>query len=407
MTDPFTSDFFAANRERLQQTLDSQLIVLAAHGLLQRSADTTFPFRQDSNFWYLTGLEEPDYVLVINGTSTFLIEPRRAEHRDQWDGAVDKRQLKARSGIKEIEEFHDGWLRLDKLLKKYKKVHTIAPAEAYYEHFGFYANPARAALLEALGKHRKLEIVDIRKNLARQRQVKQAEELKALNGAIKITADTLAKIQRKLSSYRTERELMADITREFIRRGAAGHAYQPIIAGGRRAATIHYINNDQPLAADEFVLIDAGAELHNYSADITRTYVLSPPTRRQRAVYEAVLRVHTAAIALLKPGVKMREYEKQVDHIMAQELKRLKLLDDAGDKQKLKKYYPHLASHFLGLDTHDAADYDMPLSVGMVLTVEPGIYIPEEDIGVRIEDDILITADGAQILSDNLPRTLL
>lgn len=406
MTDLFTDDFFAGNRQRLQSETGSELIVLAASGLLQRSADTTFPFRQDSNFWYLTGINEPDFVLVINGTGTFLIAPKRSEHRDQWDGALDIKGMKARSGIDEVLEHHDGWNRLDKLLKKYKKVHTIAPAEAYFEHFGFYANPARAALLAELGKHRKLEIVDVRKTIARLRQIKQQPEIRAIKEAIRITGKGLNVVQKRLKKYKNEREAVADLTREFIRLGADGHAYQPIVAAGRNAATIHYISNNQDINPGELLLLDVGAEVEGYSADITRTFSISKPTKRQKLVFDAVARVHKAAIRLLKPGVDMKKYEAEVDKIMAAELKKLGLINDESDKRQLKKYYPHLTSHFLGLDTHDAADYQMPLAPGMVLTVEPGIYIPEENIGVRIEDDVLVTESGVDILSAGLPSSL-
>ena len=406
MTDFFPSGFFNGNRTKLQQILDSDLIVIAANGLLQRSADTTFSFRQDSNFWYLTGIEEPDYLLVINSGSTFLIAPKRPDHRDLWDGVVDKGAIKARSGIKQIEEHHQGWIRLDLLLKKYKKVHTIAPAEAYIDSFGFYANPARGALLHSLSKHRKLEIVDNRKPLARMRQIKQPEELAALQTAIGITTSTLLAVRKKLPKYKFESELSADITHMFLKKGAGGHAYQPIVACGPNAATIHYIDNDKPVGSGELLLLDVGAEVCNYSADITRTYAVSPPTRRQRAVHAAVERVYEKAVGLIRPGLNMRKYEAGVDKIMAKELKKLGLLDDLNDKKKLKRYYPHLTSHFLGLDTHDAADYDQPLSAGMVLTVEPGIYIPEEGIGVRIEDDVLFTKNGVFNLSASLPRSL-
>jgi Xaa-Pro aminopeptidase len=406
MTDYFNSGFFTSNRSSLITSLGSNLVVLSANGLLQRSADTTFAFRQDSNFWYLTGIEEPDYVLVINGDSTFLIEPKRSEHRDLWDGAIDKKVLKALSGITEIEEYHEGWTRLDILIKKYKKVHTIAPAEAYIESFGFYANPARGRLLEQLKKHRKIELVDIRKNLARNRQIKQTPELKAIQAAIDITSDSLKLVHKKLSTYSFEHEIAADLTREFIRRGANGHAYQPIVACGQNAATIHYVDNNQAIKPNELLLFDVGAEVNNYSADITRTYAVSKPTKRQKEVYKSVQLVHAAALQYLKPGINMREYEKAIDGLMAKELKKLKLIDDIDDKKKLKKYYPHLASHFLGLDVHDAADYDQPLAVGMVLTVEPGIYIPQESIGIRIEDDVLVTETGVKVLTDALPNHL-
>ena len=403
----FNSEFFSGNRQRLLESTGAELIVLSANGLLQRSADTTFAFRQDSNFWYLTGIDEPDYILVISPNVTFLVSPARAEHRDMWDGLIDTKALQHISGIEEVLDHHAGWNKLDHLVKKIKKVHTITPAEAYFDTFGFYANPARGALLTLLKKHRSIELIDIRKNLARLRQIKQEPELNALQKAIDITTDTLIEIRKNIGSYKTEFELVADITAGYIRRGSAGHAYQPIVANGHNAATIHYMKCNQRLTENSLLLLDVGAEVSNYSSDISRTWARAKPTKRQVDIYNSVAKVQKAAFKLLKPGVNIRAYEQQVDDLMAIELNKLGLLDDVTDKKKLKKYYPHLASHFLGLDTHDAADYDLPLAEGMVLTVEPGIYIPEENIGVRIEDNILITKEGNKVLSVGLPTNLI
>lgn len=406
MTEFFTAEFFSSNRKSLQDKTNARLIVFAANGLLQRSADTTYAFRQDSNFWYLTGIEEPDFVLVLSSDETFLIAPKRDDHRDQWDGAINKDELQRVSGIETIYEHHEGWTKLDMLLKKHKKAHTITPAEPYFEHFGFYANPARATLLNHLDKHKKLETVDIRKQIAQLRQIKQQPEIAALKQAISITNKTLQKVQKNLQKYTSEHQIEADITREFIYRGASGHAYQPIVAAGKNAAVIHYVKNNQEIQTGDLILLDVGAEVSNYSADITRTYAVGRQSSRQKDVTDAVVRVQKQALKLLGPGVDMKKYEKQIDAIMAKELKKLKLVSNTDDKKQLKKYYPHLASHFLGLDTHDAADYTTPLQPGMVLTVEPGIYIPEEGIGVRIEDDILITETGNEVLSADLPQDL-
>lgn len=406
MKPKFTKEFFSGNRQRLQEVTGASLIVLSANGLLQRSTDTTFPFRQDSNFWYLTGINEADYILIMAGNEEFLIAPIRAEHRDLWDGAIDKKALASASGITDILEHHEGWTRLDMLLKKFKKARTITPAEAYFENLGFYANPARGTLLTALKKHRALELVDIRKVIARQRQIKQPVELLALRGAIDITSKTLEKVRRKLGSYDYEFEIVADITRDFIKMGARGHGYEPIVASGENAATIHYMEYASKIQKDAMILFDVGAEVDNYSADISRTYSVGKISARENAVYKAVTRVQKAAFGLLKPGVKLREYEVLVDEIMAKELHGLGLLNDVTDKKKFRKYYPHLTSHFLGLDTHDSADYEIPLAPGMVLTVEPGIYISKEGIGVRIEDDVLITETGIEVMSKNLPATL-
>ncbi len=402
----FTSEFFTGNRQRLLEATGAELIVLSANGLLQRTTDTTFAFRQDSNFWYLTGVEEPDYILVISVEKSFLIAPERGEHRDLWDGAIDIDALKASSGLDEIMEHHAGWNQLDRLLKKIKKAHTITPAEAYYKLFGFYTNPARMTLLTALKKHRNLELVDIRKHLAHLRQIKQDPEIAALQKAIDITSNALKEARKKLPSYKYEYEVVADITGSFIRQGSKGHAYEPIVSGGANAATIHHLQFDSALPKDSMILFDIGADVNNYSADISRTYALGEPTARMQEVFAAVERVRQIAFKKLKPGVMPREYEKEVDAVMAQELHKLGLLKNVDDKKKFRKLYPHLTSHHLGLDTHDSADYDLPLAAGMVLTVEPGIYIPDEGIGVRIEDDVLITKTGIKVLSASLPSTL-
>ncbi len=402
----FDSNFFSGNRQKLLSASKAGLIVLTANGLLQRSADTTFSFRQDSNFWYLTGIDEPDYILVLTAEEQFLIAPERSEHRDLWDGPIDQTKIVNGSGLQTILDSIEGWNRLDRLIKYHKKVHTITPAESYFASFGFYANPARKNLIDQISKHRHIELVDIRKVLARQRQIKQPVEIAAIKKAINITAKTLSLVTNNFSKYGFEYELEADITAGLIRHGANGHAYQPIIAAGKNAATIHYTSNRSKLEDGQLILFDVGAEYKNYSADISRTYIFGRPSQRQRAVYAAVKSVQHEALKLLRPGVKLRAYEKQVDTLMAQQLKKLKLIDDEKNTKALKKYYPHLASHFLGLDTHDAADYDMPLKPGMVLTVEPGIYIADESIGVRLEDDVLITKDGNELLSDSLPKSL-
>lgn len=402
----FTSEFFSGNRQKLMESTGASLIVITANGLLQRSADTTFPFRQDSNFWYLSGINEPDYILVVTNDENFVISPPRAEHRDVWDGVIDIKALTKLSGIEQILDHHVGWNKLDRIIKKNKKIHTITPAESYFESFGFYANPARATLLTALRKHRSVELSDIRKPIAHLRQIKQSVELAALQKAIDITAATLTDVLKNIRTYTSEYEAVADVTAGFIRRGASGHAYQPIIASGKNAAVIHYMQCNDVIKENGLLLFDVGADVSNYSADISRTIAYTKPSQRQQAIFDAVVRVQQAAYKLLKPGTNMKTYEKSVDEIMALELKELGLLTDITDKKKLKKYYPHLTSHFLGLDTHDAADYELPLAPGMVLTVEPGIYIPEEHIGIRIEDNVVVTETGVKVLSASLPINL-
>jgi Xaa-Pro aminopeptidase len=237
--------------------------------------------------------------------------------------------------------------------------------------------------------------------------VKQPPEVAAIRHAIDITVDTMIEtfVPDRLQQFGHEYELEAALTQGFRSRGARGHAFDPIVAGGKHAATIHNLKNDAPLKAHELIVVDVGAEASHYDADITRTVAFGTPTSRQQAVYDAVLEVQKLAFGRLKPGLTIKESEQQVEQDMGVVLKQLGLIT-GNDRASIRTYYPHACSHSLGLDPHDAADYSLPLAPGMVITVEPGIYIPEEGIGVRLEDDVLVTDSGIAILSDRLPRTL-
>lgn len=403
----FTSEFFRGNRDRLRTLFTGKApIVLTANGLLQHAGDSTFAFKQDSNFWYLTGIDQPDIILVMDKDKEYLIVPRREAVREAFDGAVDYSELQAISGVKEVVDDAEGWKRLANRIKKVKHVATVAPPPTYIDVFGFYTNPARAQLVGRLKEaNPKIELLDLRQHLAVMRMVKQAPELAALQSAIDITIRTLKEVQRKLPKYGNEYEVEAAITYGFRRRGATGHAFTPIAAGGKNASTIHHIDNNSPLGDHELMLMDVGAEVSNYAADITRTYARGTATKRQKAVHAAVLETQTFAMDQLRPGVTIREYEKTVHHFMGEKLRELGLIKSI-EPEAVHKYYPHATSHSLGLDVHDAADYERPLEPNMVLTVEPGIYIPEEGLGVRIEDDVLITTDGVINLTSKLPRDL-
>jgi len=406
----FDSTFFAGNRERLRQLFTGTApIVITANGLLQRAADEAYAFQQDGGFWYLTGIDEPDMVLVMDKDREYLIVPGRSASREAFDGAVDVHDLQRCSGIHEIVYEKEGWKQLAARLKKVKHVATLAAPAAYLEHFGLYANPARAALVQRLKEaNSDLELLDLRLHLARMRMIKQPAELMALQQAIAITTATMKEVTRPshLSKYAHEYEVEADLTRGFRRRGAQGHAFTPIVAGGARACTLHNVANEAALASDELLTIDVGAAYAHYAADITRTVSQSgKPSRRQRQVHEAVCEAQDYAYSLLKPGVILNEYEKQMEQFIGEKLRELGLIKSITS-DTVRHYFPHATSHFLGLDVHDVGDYDRPLEPGVVVTVEPGIYVPEEGIGVLIEDDILITADGNQNLSAALPRNL-
>lgn len=411
MSDTLGSDFFAGNRERLRQLFTGTApVVVTANGRLQRAGDEAYSFHQDRSFWYLTGIDVPDVVLVMDKGREYLIVPEREAVRVAFEGAVDNELLTRQSGIKEIVGSKEGWKLLESRLKKVQHVATLAASPKYFDTFGLYTNPARAELIQRMKEvNPAVELLDLRKHLARMRMVKQPVELEALQQAIDITVESLKEITKpvKLSSYAYEYELEADIFRGFRRRGADGHAFTPIVAGGLRATALHYDANNAALASDELVVLDVGASFDHYAADITRTVSLNgKPSRRQQQVYEAVCQAQDYAFSLLKPGVHLREYEKALEAFVGEKLRELGLIQSITSEAVRSQYFPHATSHFLGLDTHDSGDYDEPLKVGTVLTVEPGIYIKEESLGIRIEDDVLITEDGCEVLSKKLPRQL-
>jgi Xaa-Pro aminopeptidase len=409
MESRFNSEFFAANRRRLSGLFTGTApIIVTANGLLQRGGDSTYRFAQDANFWYLTGIEQPDIILVLDKDKEFLVVPGRTKIRETFDGAVSDDSLSRRSGISQIYDDEAGWEQIAKRLKKVRHVATLAVPPVYVERYGMYVNPSRAALVQRLKRTKEeLEFLDISAHMSRLRMVKQPPELAAIQAAIDVTVKSVKESCKpaKLSKYAYEYELEAELSRGFRRRGASGHAFDPIVASGERACMLHNIANNGALAADELIVVDIGAEVEHYAADITRTFSLGQPSRRQQAVHAAVLDVQRFALSLLKPGTLIKDYEQQVEHYMGEKLRELGLIKSINH-EAVRQYYPHATSHFLGLNVHDIGDYERPLEPGVVMTVEPGIYIPDESLGIRIEDDILITAKGHKILTDKLPRSL-
>ncbi len=408
MKDLFTSDFFQGNRQKLKEAREHKApIVLAANGSVQRAGDSAFRFRQDSNFWYLTGIEEADLVLVITDASEFIILSERSAILDIFDGALDKEAMTKWSGIEKIYDHQTGWEQLRHLAAKYKKLYT-GLYKGYDQRHNIYNNPAKPRLVGQLKKlHTDITLLDIRRELAHLRMVKQEPEIAAIQKAIDITSAAMQTVFADgwSKKYKDEADLEREITYEFARGGAKVHAYPPIIASGKNGCTLHYADNNQIVHENQLLLIDAGAEYANYAADITRVYAPKEPTQRQQEVYDAVKSVQEYIIGLLKPGLLLKDVEEKVEKAIGKQLQSLGLVT-TPDSTSIRKYYPHSFSHHLGLDVHDVADYSVPLAAGMVITVEPGIYIADENIGVRIEDDILITAKGCTVLSAGLPSRL-
>lgn len=402
----FKAEFFKNNRRRLRQMCPAtSLIIIAANGALQSDSYSPFAFRQDSSFWYLTGSNEPDSILVLDGENEYLIVPQRSDRKIAFDGDLDYAAMQSSSGVNEVVFAKEGWDRLGKRLKKAKQAATLAPVPSYIPELAMYSNPARRTLVRRLkSRSPQLEITDLRPQLAAMRMIKNSAELSAIQYAIDHTVKLYNLIGKKLPHYRAEQEIAAD-TAHYLAKNQLNYAYEPIIAGGPRATVLHYKENNAALNPNECLLIDMGAAAAPYyCADITRVFA-ADPSARQLSVYAAVLAVQQFAIEYLKPGVLLRDYEKAVNRFMGEKLRELGLVSSI-DQESVRKFYPHSTSHFLGLDVHDAGDYSVPLREGMVLTVEPGIYIRQESLGIRIEDDILITQTGNKVLSAHLPKSL-
>ncbi|MCA9346480.1 aminopeptidase P family protein [Candidatus Saccharibacteria bacterium] len=384
------------------RALPDSLILIPAHSNLQKSADEAFAFRQDSNFWYLTGINEPDLVLVIDSTSnkTTLLLPDQNDYQKEWDGSIDKTQLKSISGINEFDTLSELKRYIKQAKAKKTNICYLRSSPDRIEPYGFYANPARKMLETEIKKYIK-KPKDVRPGLARLRMIKQPEEIEAIKRAIKITGETLNHLKNNLTKYSSESDIERQLTAGFYLNGADGHAFEPIVASGVNASTIHYRSNSSKLANDKLVLLDVGASSDMYASDISRVWSISgEPSKRQKEVWNACLEIQKYAFSLLKSGVLLRDYQAKVENF-AQEIFKKHSFNSMIDKK-----FPHGISHFLGIDTHDAGVYDEPLQPNSIITVEPGIYLPEEGIGVRVEDDVLITETGIKILSESIPRAL-
>ena len=395
--DMINVDFFSGNRRRLVQNVaGADVIVLAAHTNMQLVGDAAAPFRQESNFWYLTGIEEPDWLIIMVGDKSWLACPSVSSTRKIFDGSLDISEAKSMSGVDEVIDITRADSLIDKLSSQHRSVGLLGtdPNENYYD---FVLNPASKRLHDRLAAKFN-HVVDIRPELKRLRAIKQPAEIDAITRAVNLTAQTFELAKLSVDSLSHEYELEAIFTGEF-RRHNAHHAYDPIVAGGKNACTLHYVKNTQELKNGSLVLLDIGARLDGYTADITRTYAVGQQTDRQISIHNELASAHSNIVELIKPGASIREYHEQVDKIMQKAIKSLGLMSKPSD---YRVYFPHAIGHGLGIDVHDSLAGFESFEPGMVLTVEPGIYIPEESIGVRLEDDILVTDTGSQNLSGNL-----
>ena len=394
------ASFYENNRRKLGGELPNSLLFVAAHAPLQYSADVSFPFRQDSHFWYLCGLSTPDAVLVIDTTSdaASLLLPDQNDYQKEWDGVPDTASLMRDSGITHFGTLSDIPTLVQRARQQKKQIGYNVSSPEVIEPYGFYANQARRRL-ELLLRKESSELIDIRSHIGRLRMVKQPNELVLIRQAIDVTARALSEVKQRLSTLHSEKDIERVLSARF-HEYADGHCFKPVIAAGKNAATIHYEKNDAPLRSKDLVLLDVGAQYQGYAADISRVWAVSgTPTPRQKDIWNACLAIQQKAFSLLKPGVYLKEYQEKVEQEVKRQCRALKC-SMAGKK------FPHGFSHFMGLDVHDAGDYMAQLQENVVLTVEPGIYLPDEGIGVRVEDDVMVTKSGIEILSKHIPQTL-
>ena len=398
-----SSSILALRREKFAQVTETPA-ALTAHASLQQKSDMSYRFMQEPSFLYLTGINEADWQVIFDGKEWHLVEPLTSDSHKLFDGHFSRDDAYKVSGITSILSSSEGEILLHKLAKTHKRIATIGkdPSAKYYD---FSLNPAPVQLFARL-KRVFAEVSDCRPILKKQRAIKTDEEIAVQQRAIDVTLDAFELVKKQLVQKRFEYEIEAEFNAAFRSTGAGGHAYDPIVASGKNACTLHYGANNDELPKNGLVLIDVGAQFDGYAADITRTFAIGTPTPREKEIHAAVEGAHKKIIALIKPEVSFEFYQSEVDRIMKEALKQVGLLYSFDDEKNYRKYFPHAISHGLGIDVHESLGGFTEFKPGMILTVEPGIYIPEEGIGVRIEDDILVTDDGSRNLSAKLPISL-
>lgn len=413
--DPIDPAVFAAHRRRLVELLPSRAIAIVhAADILPTNGDGTLRLHPAGDLFWLTGIEQEESVLVLaphavdpaQRETLYLRQPN--EQTAQWEGAkLDQERATAVSGVARVRWISELPAALHALLADADVV-LLNANEHERSSTDVEPRDLRMArrLMERYPLHRYERLAPL---LRRLRAVKDEVEVGLIRHAIDITDAGLRRLCRALRPGVIEYELEAELLHEFTRR-RAWMGYEPIVASGGNACVLHYVDNMAACRAGDLLLVDVGASWANYSADLTRTYPVGGTfTARQRAVYEAVLRVLRASVERTRPGVTLREWKRAAQVQMAEELVGLGLITadeaaaDTPEKPACRKYFMHGLGHSLGLGVHDLAPLDGPLAPGWVMTVEPGIYIPEEGIGIRLENDVLVTESGAVDLCSHVP----
>lgn len=414
---PLSNSFYNNSRKAFMAELKPKsLAVFNSNDIYPVGADSTLPFEQHRDIFYLSGIDQEESILVLFPNAyekkqrEILFIRKTDEHIAIWEGAkLTKAQAKDISGIQTIFWLEDFETVLQKLSTQcdtfyfntnehYRQsVETETREDRFIKwckkQYPAHSNAKSNPILQKL------------------RSIKADEEIKQLQTACDITEKGIRRLLSFLKPGIWEYELEAELVHEFLRNRSKGFAYEPIIASGINANILHYTQNNKQCKAGELVLLDVAAEYGNYSADLTRTIPVSGVfTKRQKEVYNSVLRVKNEATKLLIPGMIWKDFHLEVGKLMTSELQGLGLLDKADiqnenpENPAYKKYFMHGTAHHLGLNTHDYGLLHLPMEANMVFTVEPGIYIPQEGFGVRLEDDVVIQKSGAPTnLMKNIP----
>jgi Xaa-Pro aminopeptidase len=410
------SQLFVRNRQRFSAELKAKSIaIFNSNDIMPTNADGTMDFRQNNDIFHLSGVDQEESILIVFPDSfhakhkEILFLKETNEHIAVWEGAkLNKKQAFATSGIKTVYWLDQFESVLKTLMSECECVY-LNSNEHLRANIEVETRDARFGkwIRETYPIHEYERAAPIMHKI---RAIKDAVEIELIQKACNLTEAAFRRILKTIKPGVMEYEIEADVIHEFIRNRSRGFAYTPIIASGESACVLHYIDNNQPCKDGDVILMDFGAEYANYASDMTRCVPVNGKfTPRQKEVYNAVLRVMKAATKMLVPGKFLHEYHVEVGNLMEKELLGLGLIsqeDISNQKPEwpaYKKYFMHGTSHYLGLDVHDVGSWTTPIEAGMVFTCEPGIYIPEENLGIRLENDVLVTENGPNDLMKNIP----
>ncbi|MGL5379416.1 aminopeptidase P family protein [Clostridium sp.] len=404
------SEFFKLNRQKVANEIaNNSLAILVAGNAPKKTADEKYPFTPNRNFYYLTGINEENHVLIISKikdeVKSYIFIKEVDEVKEKWEGRTIRNDEAIEvSGVDEVKYLND----LNSFIHKVISVHEDINVYFDLERDSYDASESISENIshEILRKYPQVKIKNINKLIGKFRLIKTKDEIDEMRKAIKITIDGVELLMKSSKVGIKEYELEAYFDFKCKTSGVKDFAFKTIAAGGRNATVLHYVDNDSKLKDGDLILFDLGAQYNYYNADISRTFPVNGKfTERQKEVYNAVLRVNEKIISEMKPGVKFIDLNKKAKNLIAEECINLGLIKN---KDEVGKYYYHSIGHSLGLDTHDVEleNRDVTFEAGMVYTVEPGIYIEDEEIGIRIEDDVLITETGNEVLTKEMIKSV-